>query len=336
VAGEAGDFVTRALAALEGGGRVRSGSPGEAEVWIAGGGAGLEEALAAGRAVVVLPPADPLDLSRLNFRLSRAGIPWRYESEEEDAGASRLAGPAPIPGLDDLVIRRRYTLRPTALAAADTVLLRLAGGEAWLVRGTRGERAAYLLLGSPLIPEATDLPVSAAMVPFIDALVGEWARRGAVLRSVHEGIARVQLPPRAREAHLPDGSVRHIEGGSWFIAEAPGGYTITDGAEILLAFSVNAPVAESDLRRGSADALEAVLPSADWNWHRDGDAASWQNDIFRQRRGRHTWRPLIVLLLVLAAIEASLASGRRRRVRRPPGERNPADSEATTTELAVP
>lgn len=336
VTGDAGDFVTRALAALEGGERIRSGSPGEAEVWIAGAGAGLDEALAAERAVVVLPPANALDLPRLNFRLSRASIPWRYESEEGVAGASRLAGPAPIAGLDGQVVRQRYLLRSTAVAGADTALLRLEDGEAWLVRGTRGERAAYLLLASPLIPEATDLPVSAAMVPFIDALVGEWARRGAVEQSVHEGIARVRLPPRAREARLPDGSVRHVEGGSWFVAEAPGGYTITDAAETLLAFSVNAPLAESDLRRGSADALEAVLPSAAWHWYRGGDAASWQNDIFRQRRGRHTWRPLIVLLLVLAVVEASLAAGRRRRVSRPPRERQIADSEAEASEPAVP
>lgn len=312
VLGDAGRFLGHALDALEQGGRVRQMEPAAAESWLATAGTRLEEGLAAGRSVIVVPPADPVDLPRLNSRLGRARVPWRYRSEE-GSGAARLAEGAGVVGLAGLEFRQLYRLIPSGLTQ-DTVMLRLSSGEPWLVRGTTAAGAAYLLLASPLTPEASELPVSAVMVPFLDALVGDWARRGGIGPTAFEGLSPIRLPPRADLVQQPDGSRTPAEGGAWYRAAEAGNYAVLDGERRIMAFSVNAPLIESDLAPGQPSELERILPAAHWSWHRETSLAGWQQGIFRSRRGRPAWRPLVVLLLVLSIGEASLAAaGRRRR-----------------------
>jgi len=315
ITGSVGDFLLRALTTLEGGGRLRLVSPTSADVWVAGSGERLEEALGTGRAAIVLPPSEPLDLPRLNFRLERAGVPWRYE-RVNSAGVSRIAETASVTGLAGLTVARTYSLQPRVPGVRDTTLLGLQSGEPWLVRGTTAQGAAYLLLGSPLVPDASEVPVSAAMVPFIDVLVGDWTRREVVEPSAYEGVARLRLPARAREVSLPDGTSRGVEGGAWFLADMPGTYTVSDGASVLHAFSINAPLAESDLTAGERDAMEPALPAAEWIWRSGEGLAGWREAVFRSRRGHPAWRPLVVLLLVLSIVEATLAAAGRRRERR--------------------
>ena len=313
VLGDPGAFVLRGLEALEDGGRLSLTSPDEAEVWVAGDGERVEDGLGAGRAVVVVPPIDALDLPRLNSRLIRARIPWRYEAEESGRGATRIAGDATVAGLGGLEVRRVYRLRSAGLASADTATLRLEGGEPWLIRGTTTPGAAYLLLASPMTMEASDLPVSAGMVPFLDVLLGDWARRGAIARAWYDASTPVRLPTRAREIVHPDGSRTRVEGGAWLQVTRPGNYTVMDGEDVRLAFSVNAPVAEADLAPARDDELEAILPTATWSWSRGQDPAEWRDVIFRARRGKLAWRPLVVLLIVVSIVEASLAAARPRR-----------------------
>lgn len=318
--GNPGEFVVRALAALERGGRLRPSNPVSADVVLAGDGEGIERALAAGRSVIIIPPADPLDLPRLNSRLRRAGVPWRYEiGDGAGGGASRVAPGAPA-GLAGVVVRTSYEIQTMRLAADDSVLVRLDDGRPWLVRGTLDEGAAYLLLGSPLIPEASELPVRAAMVPFMDLLLGDWARRSPTDPTRYAGITRISLPPRAREIRMPDGGIQGAEGGAWFFAEEPGNYAIRDDARTLRAFSINAPRRESDLRPGRRERLERVLPEADWFWLYGRADEEWSNAIFRERRGRHLWRPVVILFFALAIVEASLAAAGRRRAGRPVAE----------------
>jgi len=310
--GDAGGFLGHALDALEHGGRVRQVEPTAAEVWLATAGTRLEAGLATGRSVIVVPPADPVDLPRLNSRLGRARVPWRYRSEDR-RGAAHLAEGAGLAGLAGLEFRQLYRLIPSGVTE-DTVMLQLSGGEPWLLRGTTAAGAAYLLLASPLTPEASELPVSAVMVPFLDALVGDWARGGGIDPTVFEGLSPIRLPPRADLVEHPDGSRRPAEGGAWYRAAEAGNYAVLDGERRIMAFSVNAPLIESDLAPGQPSELQLVLPGARWSWQRETSLAGWQQSIFRTRRGRPAWRPLVVLLLVLSIGEASLAAaGRPRR-----------------------
>ncbi|UCF18298.1 MAG: hypothetical protein JSU87_10060, partial [Gemmatimonadota bacterium] len=312
IVGDPGHFVADAVATLQEAGRLRLAASAAADVWIAAGGNGLQEGLAGGRSVVVLPPVDPLELPQLNSRLERARVPWRYRPGPA-AGSTRLSPVDWLPGLRDAEVRDLYELTPSTLATLDTALVSTTSGETWLVRGATPAGAAYLLLASPLVPESIDLPVTAAMLPFVDALIGDWARRSSRVQSNFDGPARMRLPPRARSISLPDGTALTVEGGAPFRAEQPGNYRVTDGDSLIMAFSVNAPLRESDLSQGQPEALQAALPDAAWYWVRDASIEEWQNAVYRERRGRPAWRPLVVLLLAVSIVEAVIAAAGRRR-----------------------
>jgi len=316
ILGRPTDFLFHAVDALERGGRLSQVQPSAADVWITDGGEQLDEGLAAGRSVIVHPPASTLGLPLLNQRLAGARVPWRYEPMDPSIGLTRLAESRTLPGLAGALVRSSYRLVSTGLAAADTAMIRLADGQPWLVRGVTSEGAAYLLLASPLNREASDVPVSAGMVPFVDALIGDWAKRGVVEPLNFEGVAATRLPGRSGQVQHPDGSRSPVEGGSWFRADEAGHYRVLDGDTVLRAFSLNAPPAESDLTRGSRTVLEQTLPAAGWSWSTAATAEDWTDDTFEKRRGKLAWRPLVVFLLLLSIVEASLAAAGRQRVKR--------------------
>ena len=321
VVGDGGEFLAHALRALERGKRLEIVAPADADLWFCVAGDQLAEALSSGRSAIVVPPASALDLPLLNRRLTRARIPWRYEPSEPGSGLSRLSEGAPFAGLRELDIQDFYRLTPTGVAVADSVMMRLQGGEAWLVRGTTAGGPAYVLLASPLTAEGSAVPVSSSMVPFVDLLVGSWARHGEIDSSHNlEGASPVQLPPRARTIATATGQTIRAEGGAWFSPPRAGNYTVADDEQVIMAFSVNAPLIEADLEQGSRGSLEAALPAANWSWLRGGNPNSWTDRIFRSRRGRLSWKPLVALLLAFAILEASLAaSGRRRETTVRPG-----------------
>ncbi len=316
ILGRPTEFLLHAVDALERGGRLSLAEPGDADVWISDGGQRVDEGLAVGRSIIVHPPVSPLELPRLNRRLSGARVPWRYEASGASSGMIRLAENRALPGLAGARVRSYYRLAPTGLAPGDTAVIRLASGEPWLIRGVTPEGAAYLLLASPLDQEASDVPTSAGMVPFVDAMVGDWARHGAVDPPNIDGVALTRLPGRSRQVRHPDGTLSTVEGGAWFRADQAGHYRILDGDSVLRAFSLNAPIRESDLRRGTREALEQTLPAAEWSWSTGATPEEWAEGSFRQRRGKLAWRPLVGLLLVLSIVEASLAAAGRQRAAR--------------------
>src|SRR5206468_3687854 len=75
-----------------------------------------------------------------------------------------------VPELGGARVHARRPLEPVGSAPMTDVLAR-AGPDAWLVRHGR-----MVVLGSRLVPEEVDLPVSGAFVPFVGALVGRIAR----------------------------------------------------------------------------------------------------------------------------------------------------------------
>jgi hypothetical protein len=42
------------------------------------------------------------------------------------------------------------------------------------------------------------------------------------------------------------------------------------------------------------------------------DVADWRDSIYKARRGKLAWRPLVVLLILISIIEAALAAAGRR------------------------
>ena len=59
-------------------------------------------------------------------------------------------------------MRYRFLLRPapSPTTEIDSVLLRTEDGEPWLVRGRTSGASTFLLLGSPIHPDVTGLPVT--------------------------------------------------------------------------------------------------------------------------------------------------------------------------------
>lgn len=310
---EPGTFLDHALSTLEDAGRLVRVEPPRADAWIAVNGETPESALSVDHPLVLLPPQDPLELPRLNRRLAAMGIAWRLEPDPE-VGASRISEAPAFPVLVGLRVQRAYRLISTGPGDDRGALARLEDGRTWLVGGTARGGQRYLLTASALTPDASDLPVSAAMVPFLDALIADALGSGGGATLNREGTTRVRVPERGRSVVLPDGVMEPVEGGGWFEAREPGNYRFLgrDPAGTLGAFSINAPAAESDLRVARFDDLTALLPKADWSRVEGGSVEDWLESAFASRRGRHIWWPLVVALILASFVEASLAAAGRR------------------------
>ncbi len=305
-------FVDAALAVLADAGRIHRAASGAADVLIAPGGAGIESG-ASGGTVVVLPPTAPTELPALNGRLATAGIPWRYDPPTL-TGEARFA-PSPDSGelsraLSDARLQQVYGLRHEGPASGDTVLLRLADGATWAVRGARPGGGRYILVASTFNPEASTLPTSSAMLPLLDHLTGLWAsaRGGAVALLPGE---RVPLPDAADAVERPDGTHDAVQPGEVYAAPPLAGiYRILSNGGAVGAFAVNPPPSESDLTRLPPGRVDDALPG--WTIRTADDAAAWRASIYRARLGRETWWPLAALLLLLLLIEGWVAASGRR------------------------
>lgn len=309
--GAEGGFVMRALETLAGGDRVRLASPGEpADVRVrAGPDAVAVDGGARPPALVVVPPSDPLDLPAFLRSLSADGIPWSAEPEP-GRGELRLVGE--VEGLAGVRVRRRYRLRPRPVPPTpfDSVLVRAEDGEPWAIRGRAAGGRPFVLLGSALVPDATDLPVSVAMVPFVDALVGAWARPGSAPAEREAG-AETTLPDRADSLTAPGAPARRVEGGAPWRPREAGAWRVAlgaapDGARSSEWVGVNVPGAESDPAPASDATLAAALGVDEVSPARD--AAAWDAAAFARRRGREARIPLLALALLLLAAEAVLAA----------------------------
>jgi hypothetical protein len=197
---------------------------------------------------LIVAPADPVKLGAANRALERAGIPWRFGARR--AGAADVHGG----GLDGTSVTLRYDLMAQAGAAADT--LATVGRDAWIVSGPR-----YVLVASPITPDATTMPVRASFVPWLggvltERLVGEpgqviTATPGAPLTRPRwaDGLTTVTGQPLP----LTDTFDAPARAGTYFFTLA--GRRV--GALVL-----DAPADESLLDRFSADALAEHLGRA--------------------------------------------------------------------------
>lgn len=316
-------FVEDALEVLARAGRVRAAGLAGADVALLDGAAGAESARGA---VVLLPPASPVELPAANRRLAAAGIPWRFGTPA--GGEARFAGDdrndALLRTLEPARLRLAYPLLPEAAGAADSVLLRLSDGAPWAVRGQRRTGGLYVVLGSPLSEEASTIPTSAAMLPLLDRLTGAWTLPAPPRHDVEPG-AELAVPPGVTSLAHDDGTRQLLTADGSFHAPAePGVYRLLQGDSVVAAFAVNPATAESDLERLDRRALQARLPG--WDLHATSDAAAWRRAAFRERLGRELWRPLLLALLLVLLVETVVAAAGRTRPRGDPATATPEAS----------
>ena len=312
LSGDGDGFVAAALATLAADGRVRE--AGGEPVYVLEG--PTDRVPSDGGALVLVPPAELTRIPAFQQTLDALGVPWRLAARG-GAGDLRLADAAGVSGLGDTRIGLAHELDRLAAPATeeDSVLLRTADGAPWLVRGRAGDRI-YLLLASPLHPDAGDLPVSAAMVPFIERLVVYWTRPAAVdVRALDAGFT-VILPPRIEGLRTPDGALVGAEGGAPWSPAVAGTWTFLlpgDDGTIAQPVGVNVPAAESELRRATPDEIRTAFAGTDVRLA--SSTGEWADVVFGARRRAEATLPVVGAILLLALLELSLAApgGRRRR-----------------------
>jgi hypothetical protein len=271
----AGAFVEAAVGVLEAGGRVRRGA-----------GVTIGPHPAGGRSLV-LPPDDPAQLGALNRTLAARGIPVRFgelvEGEWEVSGDPSEAAGARV--------TRRHRL------SGDAAVLARAGGEPWLVQS--GE---HVVLASRFDEGWTSLPVSAAFVPLLDALINRVAA-SAIQRVEARPGEVVTLPAIVTAALFPGGRV--VVAGDRRIGapSVPGVYFLLGAAgDTAGALMVNPDPRESDLTPAGVAAVRAAIgPAADVRPRLAGR-------VFGAGRRAEVSTGLLVLALALAAAELAVSS----------------------------
>ncbi|MBW3535694.1 MAG: hypothetical protein KY453_10860 [Gemmatimonadetes bacterium] len=309
-------FLSEALDVLEASGRLRRAGPGEAaDVVLSLPGA---RATTLGGVTVFVPPADAALLPALNRQLAGEGIPWRYEAEAAE-GETRVATDRTGAGMEGLRVRRAYRLAAPGPddALRGQVVARLESGAPWLVEGRAGRGAHYRLMASPLVPEATELPVSASMVPLVEWLLtpaGSGGGEGGLLAG-----EPLSLPPAATSVEAPSGTRAPVDGTRVFrVTREPGIHVVLAGDSVLERVAVNPPSRESLLEPLAAAELEARLGG---DLRTASDAGSWSETVFTSRQGPELWRPLLLAALVLLLLEGWVAASGRAAAASPAGSR---------------
>jgi hypothetical protein len=307
-------FVREAVGAMETAGRVRAGGA-SADVVIAAGEV-PPGARSAGRMAVVLPPESPLEAQALNRRLAVAGIPWSFMPQNV-AGEARFrmtdSTDAVLRTLQGARLRNVYRLEPGAAAAGDSVLLRLADGSPWAVRGRYANGGGYILVASPMTEGASNIPTSAAMLPLLDRIIRTWSSFSGSTGDALPGAA-FELPPEVAFVMRPDSVEEPVSGGRYDVPPMAGIYEYrTRTGPAVGAFAVNPPASESDMSLLSDDRLKMLL--AGWTVRTPDSGEAWTRDIFRERLGSELVRPLLLALLFVLIVEAGIAAsgGFRRR-----------------------
>lgn len=312
VSGDPGFFVEQALAVLGDAGRIRGGLEGAADLLVAprGEGLGSGDPLPA----VILPPGDPALLAALNRRLAAARIPWRLEQDPVGGETALRTLDLPV-SLEGVTIRRAYRLRAEGGGERSAVRARRSTGEPWLVTGTAGAMP-YLLVASPLDPDATSIPVRPEMLPLVEWMVAGWSPGTPARPSITAG-APLALPPEATAVRSPEGTTHPVDGTHSFeMTGSPGVYEILRGDSVVSRVAVTPPSGESRLDRADpASLLRRIGPPL----HSVADPSDWPERVYLRRRGRELWRPLVAAALLLLAVEALVAAtgagGRERKER---------------------
>lgn len=146
-------------------------------------------------------------------------------------------------------VARRYRLVPSGSGIEG--VLATVDGEPWVVRSGK-----VVLVASRLEPEWTDLPMSAAFLPFIDALVNRVARGEVAVADAAVG-APTLLPDAVTEVRR-DGARWVVEGGAPFTPPAPGVYWLLAGADTIGALGAGADPRESELAPAEAGMVERL------------------------------------------------------------------------------
>ena len=238
---------------------------------------------------IVEPPADPAELGALNRALEQRGVGWQYGRL---VTASAMSDSGVLVGRER--VEQRYTLE--SLGSGRTGVMATVGGAPWIVRG-----GGVVLLGSRIDPAWTGLPLSAAFMPFMDALLNRVARGEITLSGGFPGDP-VALPDQVTEVTLGERRWR-AEGGAPFRPAETGIHFLLSGRDTVGALAVNFDPRESLLDRAPDDAVEDLWEGARIVTPDEGPSRAFSLGVRSDLRG-----PLLWGALALGLFEILLAS----------------------------
>jgi len=298
--GDTGEFLGSALDLLEEEGRISTGVPETADVIVASDGV-VPASLGAGQQLVVVPAADAARRAALDRQLADLGVP--LGATPLRAGESRVVRDDTGAGLEGVIIRNsgRVAAGPGARS-----WVTLDDGTVWAASATSTGGVTVTLLGSPLLPERTDIPLSAGMIPLVEWLVGRTSDEAGTGGRAGDTL-RVSL--RATEVESPTGTRTPVDGTLEVRATGQVGiWSILAGDTVIARRVLNAPPRESLLEplapSDLADRVGGRVETAN-------TAARWRSSIYLERQGRELWRPLLLLALLVMVVESLVgATGR--------------------------
>jgi hypothetical protein len=278
----AGRFVAEGLAVLVEAGRA-----------VSGGGVTLGDRPGPGT-TIVFPPSDRALVGSANRALTGRGVDlrfgervdgeWLLDGDGEGAGARVL---------------RRHVVEGggTVLATVD--------GAPWLVRS--GE---VIVVGSRLEQEWTDLPVRAAFLPFLDALLNRVAATDVrVVGATPLGV--FETPAGAARLRVPDGPVPARGGLRATAPGEPGVYFLEDVlGDTVAALEVNVDPRESPLKPATTGGVRQTLGDD----ARVLGAAALDRELFggARRAELTTWLLALALLVALTELVVASVGGTRK------------------------
>jgi len=201
-----------------------------------------------------------------------------------------------------VLIHTRYALVSTRSDPADT--LAVVDGEPWLVSGER-----FVLIGSPLEPGATSLPVRAAFIPWLGDVLTQRLVGGERIAALPGAVVR--RPPWADALEAPDGQRIPIAGLTLRAPDRSGVYFLLRGADRSGAIVVNAEPEESELGRLDDAALRDRVRGGRVSVA--SDARLWAGSLFSGADGRPLAVPFLVAALFALLAESAVAGAGGRR-----------------------
>jgi len=241
---------------------------------------------------IVEPPADVAQLGALNRALERRGVTWTYGTL---VTGSETADSAVGPG--GIRVFKRYVLEPSG--SGRTGVVARVNRSPWLVRSSN-----VVLLGSRLDPSWTELPVSAAFMPFMDLLLNRIARGELAVVDAAPG-DQVSLPDRVTEVRR-SGEQWPAEGGAGFQPTEPGLYFLLAERDTVGALEVNVDPRESRLAPAPDEQVRKL-----WRARVVGPDAA-DSAVFASAARGDLRGPLLWAGLLLGLTEMGLASAWRR------------------------
>jgi hypothetical protein len=192
----------------------------------------------------------------------------------------------------------RHALTPSGASVVDT--LATAGGAPWVVAGE-----GYVLVGSPLDPSATNLPVSAPLLPWIESVIARYllADGGRVVSA--PPLVSVSVPLGVDELVGTDQPPIAVHGRSVRAPGRAGVYWMRRAGSVVGALVVNPEPEESDLTQIDSAGIASHIAGGTSAVIEPGDAVA--HAVFSTAARRPLTGILLVILAVLVVLETIVA-----------------------------